>query len=110
MTKGQLLASIIMKLRGKQNAYTIDSIIESMSNDSKVKDLVFDLKNLGALEQIKEVTRDMGDIVGIQFYYTLSPFYVQSLEAAAQTESIKECIEIVNHIWEHKVEQIELFK
>lgn len=110
MTKGQLMASIITKLRGKQNAYTIDAIIESMQNDSRVKDIIFDLKDLGVLVQTEDVTREMGDIVGIQFYYALSPFYRQYLKNAPQTEAVKECYEILFPEGNKEVIQGDLFK
>ena len=104
MTKGQLYASIIQKLRGKINAYTVHQISEAAKLPNT--DTVFELEKMGVLTETTIFDEDFG----IQYYYSISPFYVQYLQAQPQTESIRQCLEILFPNGIQKIEQIEFFK
>lgn len=113
MTKGQLMACIITKLRGKQHKYTIEQIINSLTNEhstnsdrEKVKNALFSLKE----KQILKESTDGGIDEDAVFYYALSPFYRQYLVKAHQTDSVKECYQILFPEGDKELVQGDLFK
>ena len=103
MTKGERLAKIIQKLRGKQNAYRIDQIAEAAKTGL---DEIYFLHEAKILEQKTVIDEDFG----MQFYYALSPFYRQYLKGAPQTEAAKECYQILFPNEEKELVQGDLFK
>lgn len=102
MTKGEQLASIIQKLRGKQNAYRIDQIAEAAKTGL---DEIYFLHEAKVLIQKTVIDEDFG----MQFYYALSPFYRQYLKDAPQTEAVKECYQILFPEGDKEAVQTELF-
>lgn len=102
MTKGEQLASIIQKLRGKQNAYRIDQIAEAAKTG--LNEIYF-LHEAKVLEQKTVIDEDFG----MQFYYALSPFYRQYLKDAPQTAAIVECYSILFPNEEKELVQGDLF-
>lgn len=114
MKKAEIMALIITKLRGKQNAYTVFQISQSIANLSDDTDLIAETfhfltkeKIILSVVKIKEV-ESVNEIEGT-FYY-LSEFYRQALKESPQTESIIECRKILFPEGEKEIIQTELFK
>ena len=115
MTKGEQLASIIQKLRGKQNAYTFEAIAESVLTAPTMLDItslanaVFQLIDIKVLNRTELTNKNPDGSLSVQSFYSLSPFYRQYLKDAPQTAAIVECYSILFPNEEKELVQGDLF-
>lgn len=108
MKQGEVMASIITKLKNKQQKYTVESIINAVLPDQHeedereiVTDIIFQLSRISVLKEVID-----NDLIS---YFTLSVFYRQHLNAAPQTASIKLCYQALFPNGYQKAEQITMF-
>ena len=115
MTKGEQLASIIQKLREKQNAYMFEAIAESVLTDPTMLDItslandVFQLIDIKVLNRTELTNKNPDGSLSVQSFYSLSPFYRNYLKDAPQTAAIVECYQILFPEGDKEAIQTELF-